>query len=38
MGRMVTYEVQEVLRNSLPSPGTWNLISSIHAVLQVLVG
>ena len=38
MGRMVTYEVQEVLRNWLPSPGTWNVISSIYAALPVSVG
>ena len=34
MRRMVTDEVQKALRNGAPSPGSWNVISSINAVLQ----
>jgi hypothetical protein len=34
MGRMVSYEVQEILRNWSPSPSSWNVISSIYAVLE----
>ena len=35
MGRMVSHEMQKVLRNCSMSPGSWNVISSTNAVLQV---
>jgi len=34
MSRVVSYEVQETVRNCAASPGSWNVIGSIYAVLQ----